>query len=208
MAEEFGFRLHTFTHILEGYKVAKEMEKHGAMASSFSDWWAYKFEVYDAIPENPAIMHEQGVTVSVNSDDAEMARRLNQEAGKSVSYGGVSEQDAMSFVTRNAAMQMTSDDRVGTLTAGKEADVVVWNGNPLSSFSRVERTYVEGRLMFSREMDAQLQERDGELRRFLEQEALKAIAGGARSKAPSRKAYHEYHCDDIEDEMAGEATRD
>lgn len=203
LAEEFGFKIHTFTHILEGYKVASEMAKHGAGASSFSDWWAYKFEVYDAIPENPAIMHEQGVTVSVNSDDAEMARRLNQEAAKSVSYGGVSEYDAMKFATLNAAKQMACDDRVGTIEVGKEADVVVWTGNPLSNMSRVERTFVEGRQYFSRETDAKLRTRDAELRTFLEQQAMASANSGAPTAAPSKKQRREYECETMDDEMAG-----
>ncbi|HLP27045.1 MAG TPA: amidohydrolase family protein [Candidatus Didemnitutus sp.] len=203
LAEEFGFRVHTFTHILEGYKVAKEMAKHGSGASSFADWWAYKFEVYDAIPENPAILHENDVTVSINSDDAEMARRLNQEAAKSVKYGGVSELDAMKFVTINAAKQMAIDARTGSLEDGKDADVVVWTGNPLSNMSRVERTFVDGRMYFARDVDMQLRERDAELRRFLEQEAMKAIAGGASVKAGVSAPRREYHCDTDEDEMSG-----
>jgi imidazolonepropionase-like amidohydrolase len=203
LAEEFGFRVHTFTHILEGYKVAKEMAKHGSGASSFADWWAYKFEVYDAIPENPAILHENDVTVSINSDDAEMARRLNQEAAKSVKYGGVSELDAMKFVTINAAKQMAIDARTGSLEDGKDADVVVWTGNPLSNMSRVERTFDDGRMYFARDVHMQLRERDAELRRFLEQEAMKAIAGGASVKAGVSAPRREYHCDTDEDEMSG-----
>jgi imidazolonepropionase-like amidohydrolase len=203
LAEEFGFRVHTFTHILEGYKVAKEMAAHGAMASSFSDWWAYKFEVYDAVPENPAIMHEQGVVVSVNSDDAEMARRLNQEAGKSVSYGGVSEEDAMKFVTINAAKQMVVDDQTGSLEPGKVADVVVWSGHPLSNTSRAELTYLDGRLMFSRDMDARMRNRDALLRNRMEQLALREMGKGAPSEHRGVKEKREYHCDDIDDEMAG-----
>ena len=208
LAEEFGFRLHTFTHILEGYKVAKEMAEHGAMASTFSDWWAYKFEVYQAIPENPAIMHEQGVVVSINSDDAEMARRLNQEAAKSISYGGVGEEDALKFVTLNAAIQMDAQDVMGSLESGKDADVVVWSGNPLSNMSRVERTFVEGRQMFSLELDAKLRKRDAELRAFLEQEAMKALSGGASADRSGSNGSRLYHCDDNEDEMAGFTTRD
>ncbi len=206
LAEEFGFKVATFTHILEGYKVAREMKQHGAHASSFSDWWAYKFEVYDAIPQNPAIMHEQDVVVSINSDDAEMARRLNQEAGKSVSYGGVSEQDALKFVTLNPAIQMEMDASMGSLEVGKDADVVVWSGNPLSNLSRCERTFVEGREMFSLELDAQLRQRDHRLRRFLEQEALRALDGG--DKPASRGSAHRryYHCDTIEDEMCSTAA--
>lgn len=203
LAEEFGFKVHTFTHILEGYKVAQEMAKHGSGASSFADWWAYKMEVYDAIPESPAIMHDAGVNVSINSDDAEMARRLNQEAAKSVKYGNVAEIDAMKFVTINAAKQMAIDQRTGSLEVGKDGDVVVWTGNPLSNLSRVERTFVDGREYFSRTTDAMMRERDLVLRRLLEQEAIKAISKGAPSVKGGRGPRREYHCDTIEDEVAG-----
>lgn len=202
LAEEFGFRVRTFTHILEGYKVAKEMAKHGAGASSFSDWWAYKFEVYDAIPENPAILHENGVLVSVNSDDAEMARRLNQEAAKSVKYGGVSEDTAITFCTINPATQLAVNDKVGSLDVGKDADVVVWTGHPLSNMSRVERTFVDGRLMFDRAHDAQLRARDAQLRTLLEQEAMKAADAGAALTKGGKPAKHEYDCEDMDDEMS------
>ena len=203
LAEEFGFRVHTFTHILEGYKVAKEMAKHGSGASSFADWWAYKFEVYDAIPENPAILHENKVVVSINSDDAEMARRLNQEAAKSVKYGGVSEEDAMKFVTINAAKQMAVDARTGSLEDNKDADVVVWTGNPLSNMSRVERTFVEGRMFFARDVDALMRARDQELRRFLEQEAIRSANAGASTKLGGRGPQREYECETMDDEMSG-----
>lgn len=203
LAESFGFRVHTFTHILEGYKVAREMAQHGAGGSSFADWWAYKFEVFDAIPESPAIMHEQGVTVSINSDDAEMARRLNQEAAKSVKYGGVSEEDALKFVTINAAKQMAAEDRIGSLEVGKDADLVVWSGHPLSNTSRVERTYVDGTMMFSIEDDARRRLRDAALRAMLEQEALEAIEGGASTSTPRGSRRRMYHCDDMECEIAG-----
>jgi len=203
LAEEFGFKVHTFTHILEGYKVAQEMAKHGVGASSFADWWAYKMEVYDAIPESPAIMHEAGVNVSINSDDAEMARRLNQEAAKSIKYGNVAEIDALKFVTINAAKQMAIDERTGSIEVGKDGDVVVWTGNPLSNTSRVERTFVDGREYFSRSSDAQMRERDAALRRQLEQEAIKAISKGAPAARGGRGPRREYHCDTIEDEVAG-----
>lgn len=203
LAEEFGFRVHTFTHILEGYKVAQEMAKHGSGASSFADWWAYKMEVYDAIPESPSIMHDAGVNVSINSDDAEMARRLNQEAAKSVKYGNVNEVDALKFVTINAAKQMAIDKQTGSLEIGKDADVVVWTGNPLSNTSRVERTFVDGREYFARSTDANLRVRDAALRRQLEQEAIKAIGNGAPAARGSKGPRKEYHCEDIEDEVAG-----
>lgn len=203
LAEEFGFRVHTFTHILEGYKVAKEMAAHGSGASSFADWWAYKFEVFDAIPESPAIMTENKVLVSINSDDAEMARRLNQEAAKSVKYGGISEEEALKYVTINAAKQMANDANTGSLELGKDADIVVWSGNPLSNMSRVERTFVDGRMYFSRDIDQQLRVRDAELRRFLEQEALRSAAGGASTASGGRAPRREYHCDTDDDEMSG-----
>jgi imidazolonepropionase-like amidohydrolase len=205
LAEEFNFKVKTFTHILEGYKVADEMAKHGAGGSSFADWWAYKFEVYDAITQNPAIMHEQGVLVSINSDDAEMARRLNQEAAKSVKYGGVSDTTALKFVTLNAAKQLAVDDRIGSIEVGKQADVVVWSGHPLSNTTRAERTFVDGRQYFSIEQDRALHARDMALRAFLEQQALEALDGGAPSQGGGRGPRREYDCEDIDDEMAGEA---
>ncbi|HRC33849.1 MAG TPA: amidohydrolase family protein, partial [Bacteroidia bacterium] len=132
VADSFHFQVNTFTHILEGYKVADKMKAHGAGASSFSDWWAYKYEVYEAIPYNGKILHDVGVTVAYNSDDAEMARRLNQEAAKAVKYGGVSEQEAWKFVTLNPAKLLHVDDKVGSIKVGKDADVVLWSDNPLS----------------------------------------------------------------------------
>lgn len=203
LAEEFGFKINTFTHILEGYKLAKEMQVHGVGASSFSDWWAYKFEVYDAIPENPSIMHEQGVTVAINSDDAEMARRLNQEAGKSVKYGPVSEEEAMKFVTINPAKLLKVDDRIGSIEVGKDADIVLWSGNPLSNFSKVEQTYVDGRKYFDRKVDEQLRKRDASIRATLEQKAMQSDekSEGGKSRFSGNK--HLYDCEDIADEVAG-----
>jgi imidazolonepropionase-like amidohydrolase len=204
LAEEFGFRVQTFTHILEGYKVAREMKEHGATASSFADWWAYKFEVYDAIPQNPAIMAEQGIITSVNSDDAEMARRLNQEAAKSVKYGDMSKVEALKMCTINPAIQLKVDDRVGSIEVGKDADLVLWNGEPLSNYSRVEQTYVDGRCYFDRTRDEQLRLRDRRLRALLEQRALEALRRGEQpSQQPPRRRNRLYDCEDIEDEVAG-----
>lgn len=132
VAEQFNFRVNTFTHILEGYKVADKLKKHGAGAAGFSDWWAYKFEVYEAIPYNGAILHDQGVVTAFNSDDAEMARRLNQEAAKAVKYGNVPEEEALKFVTLNPAKLLHIDNRVGSIKKGKDADLVLWNDHPLS----------------------------------------------------------------------------
>ena len=143
----------TFQHILEGYKVAKAMAKHGAMGSAFSDWWAYKFEVYDAIPYNGALMHRAGVVVSFNSDDRELARHLNHEAAKAIKYGGVKPAEALKFVTLNPAKQLRIDKHVGSIEIGKQADLVVWSSSPLSTMSRCEQTWIEGRKYFDRRTD-------------------------------------------------------
>lgn len=204
LAEEFGFRVQTFTHILEGYKVAREMKEHGATASSFADWWAYKFEVYDAIPHNPTIMAEQGVVTSVNSDDAEMGRRLNQEAAKSIKYDGMRQEDALKMCTINPALQLKVDSRVGSIEVGKDADIVLWSGNPLSNYSRVEQTYVDGRCYFDRGIDEQLRQRDRQLRAVLEQRALEALQRGEKvaQRLPPRRS-RLYDCEDVEDEIKG-----
>ncbi|MBC7968084.1 MAG: amidohydrolase, partial [Fuerstia sp.] len=154
--EEYNVTIGTFQHILEGYKVADEMAKHGAMASAFSDWWAYKFEVYDAIPHAGALMHKQGVVVSFNSDDGELARHLNQEAAKAIKYGGVPREEALKFVTLNPARQLRIEHLVGSLEPGKHADFVVWNGDPLSNFTRCEQTWIDGRRYFQRDEDAEM----------------------------------------------------
>lgn len=154
VAEKFGFRVNTFTHILEGYKVADKMKEHGASVSTFSDWWAYKNEVQDAIPYNAAIMQKVGLNVAINSDDAEMARRLNQEAAKSVKYGGISEEDALKMVTINPAKMLHVDDRVGSIKEGKDADLVLWSDNPLSIYAKALYTLVDGTIFFDREKDA------------------------------------------------------
>jgi imidazolonepropionase-like amidohydrolase len=156
VAEEFGFQIGAFQHVLEGYKVAHEIAAHGAGASTFSDWWAYKIEAYDAIPYNGAIMHDAGVVVSFNSDSGDLARRMNLEAAKAVKYGGLSEEEALKFVTINPAIQLNLDDRIGSLEVGKDADFVVWNGNPLSVYSRPDVTFVDGRKMFDRELDREM----------------------------------------------------
>lgn len=156
VAEKFGFKVNTFTHILEGYKVADKMKAHGANAGTFSDWWAYKLEVQDAIPYNPGIMNAVGVNVAINSDDAEMARRLNQEAAKAMKYSNVSEQDAWKMVTINAAKMLRIDNKVGSLKVGKDADVVVWSANPLSIYAKSLYTIVDGTIYFDRDKDAEL----------------------------------------------------
>ncbi|MBL7997564.1 MAG: amidohydrolase family protein, partial [Candidatus Kapabacteria bacterium] len=208
LCEDFKFQVKNFTHILEGYKVAKEMKEHGTTASSFADWWAYKMEVQDAIPQNPAILAEQGVVTSINSDDAEMARRLNQEAAKSVKYGGMKENDALKMVTINPAIQLGVDDVTGSIEVGKQADVVVWTGHPLSNISRVEQTYVDGKRYFDRETDAQLRLRDGAIRAELEQRALKALSGGEAKAPTASKSKREYDCEDTGNEVGGNDCND
>jgi imidazolonepropionase-like amidohydrolase len=144
VAEDFGFRVNTFTHILEGYKVADKMAEHGVGGSTFSDWWAYKYEVKEAIPYNAVLMQQAGVTVAINSDDREMARRLNQEAAKSIKYGGMEEIDALAMVTINPAKLLHLDDRMGSIKTGKDADLVLWDNHPLSIYARSELTLVDG----------------------------------------------------------------
>ncbi len=200
VAERFGFKLNTFTHILEGYKVADKMAKHGAGGSTFSDWWAYKYEVYEAIPQNAKMMADRGVPVAINSDDAEMARRLNQEAAKSVMYGGMKEEDAWKMVTLNPAKLLHVDDRVGSIKAGKDADLVLWNDNPLSVYARAEKTWVDGVLYFDRQEDAKLQ-------KWVEQERARIIqklyaqpkGGEGRERGGAAKKQH-YECESNEDE--------
>jgi len=153
VAEDFGFTVASFQHVLEGYKVANELAAAGSGASTFSDWWAYKFEVIDAIPYNGAIMQDRGVVVSFNSDSSDLARRLNTEAAKAVRYGGVPEAEALKFVTLNPAIQLGIDDRVGSLEKGKDADFVVWSGHPLSTYTRCEQTWIDGRKYFDRQYD-------------------------------------------------------
>jgi imidazolonepropionase-like amidohydrolase len=150
LAEELGFKIATFQHVLEGYKVAKEIAAHGAGASTFSDWWGYKIEAEDAIPHNAAIMTRKGVLVSINSDSAEHARRLNTEAAKSMKWGGLSEDEALALVTINPAKQLRIDNRVGSLEVGKDADVVIWSRHPLSTYAIVERAYIDGIAYYDR----------------------------------------------------------
>ncbi len=153
VAEEFGFKVRSFQHVLEGYKVASEIAKHGAGASSFSDWWAYKLEAYDAIPYNAAIMASHGVNVSLNSDSDELARRLYWEAAKAVKYGGVAEAEALKMVTLNPAWQLGVDKRVGSIEVGKDADLAIFSAHPFAPDARVETTLVDGTVYFDRAKD-------------------------------------------------------
>jgi len=153
LAEEFGFRIATFQHVLEGYKVAKEIAAHGAGASTFSDWWAYKVEAYDAIPYNAALMTEKGVVVSINSDSAEEARHLNQEAAKTMKWGGLSETEALKLVTLNPAQQLRIAERVGSIEVGKDADLVIYDKRPLSVYAVAQKVLIDGQVYFDREQD-------------------------------------------------------
>ncbi|MFK8165549.1 MAG: amidohydrolase family protein, partial [Lewinella sp.] len=198
VADRHNFRVNTFTHILEGYKVADQMAKHGAAGSTFSDWWAYKYEVNEAIPFNGALMHEQGVLTGFNSDDAEMARRLNQEAGKAVLFGGVSEEEALKFVTLNPAKMLHIDDRVGSIKTGKDADIVVWNNHPLSIYARAEHTFVDGIEYFNRAKDAELRKGIQEERNALVQKSLDAKKKGAATQAPKGKKRRMLHCNSLD----------
>ncbi len=170
--DEYDITIGTFQHILEGYKVAEKMAEHGAMASAFSDWWAYKFEVYDAIPYAGKLMHDAGVVVSFNSDDGELATHLNQEAAKAVKYGGVPEAEALKFVTLNPAKQLRIDQYVGSIEKGKHADIAIWNASPLSSFARCEQTWIDGRKFFDVQQDMEMQQQVAEMRQTLIQKIL------------------------------------
>lgn len=180
VANKMGYTVNTFTHILEGYKVADKMLKHGSYASTFSDWWAYKMEVEDAIPYNAAIMQKVGLTVAINSDDAEMARRLNQEAAKIVKYGGVTEEEALKMVTLNPAKMLHVEDKVGSLKPGKDGDVVVWSDHPLSIYAKSLYTIVDGTVYFDRQKDEQLQ-KDVDAERL---RLVRKMNGEKRSGAP------------------------
>ena len=188
VANRMGYKYNTFTHILEGYKVADKMKAHGANASTFSDWWAYKMEVQDAIPYNAAIMHKVGLNVAINSDDAEMARRLNQEAAKVVKYGGVTEEEALKMVTLNPAKMLRVDDRVGSLKTGKDGDVVVWSDHPLSVYAKSLYTIVDGIVYFDRVKDEDMQKLvDAERNRI-----VKKMNSEKKSGAPVTPAQPSY----------------
>lgn len=154
LAEEFGIKVNTLIHFNEGYKIADQIKQHGAAASVFSDWWDYKYEVYEGTSYNASMLLEQGVLTCLHSDDAEMGRRLNQEAAKVVKYGNISEEEALKLVTINPARILHLDNRIGSIKPGKDADLVVWSGNPLSVYSRAMKTMIDGVFYFDEENDA------------------------------------------------------
>ena len=196
VADSMGFTLNTFTHILEGYKVAEKMKAHGVGASTFSDWWAYKYEVNDAIPHNGALLNDMGIVTAFNSDDAEMARRLNQEAAKAVKYGGASEEDAWKFITLNPAKLLHIDDKTGSLKKGKDADIVLWSGHPMSVYSLAEQTYVDGRLYYSLNLDRENRLRNAKERNRLTQKMLSEKKKGKNTQKIKKERSYLFHCDD------------
>ena len=171
VADDYGFKIRTLQHALEGYKVADEIKAHGAGASTFSDWWAYKEEAYDAIPYNAAIMQKKGIVVSLNSDDAELMRHLNTEAAKVMKYGGLSETEALAMVTINPAKQLGIDNRVGSIETGKDADLVVYDKYPLSDYAKVQKVLIDGTIYFDRDKDVSGRSaKDAEKKKLIEKE--------------------------------------
>ncbi|MBX7182101.1 MAG: amidohydrolase family protein [Bacteroidia bacterium] len=201
VADSMGFKVNTFTHILEGYKVADKMKKHGVGGSTFSDWWAYKWEVNDAIPYNAAMLNKVGVVTAINSDDAEMGRRLNQEAAKTVKYGGVSEEDALKMVTLNPAKLLHLDSKMGSIKPGKDADLVLWNGPPLSIYTKADYTFVDGVCYFDKDKDVAARRSMAEERTRILQKMIKAKKNGEKTQKPETKTYREYHCETVDEEV-------
>ena len=197
VAERFNFRINTFTHILEGYKVADKMAQHGVAASTFADWWNYKWEVRYAIPYNAAIMHRAGVLTAINSDDAEMGRRLNQEAAKSVKYAGISEEDALKMVTLNPARMLHLDNQMGSIKVGKSADIVLWTDHPLSVYAKPEKTIIDGKVYFDLEKDAANNKELAADRARLIQKLKNAKKSGMPVQRAESKSQLDFHCDDV-----------
>ena len=196
VADSMKFKVNTFTHILEGYKVADKMKAHGVNASTFADWWAYKYEVIEAIPFNAAIMHKVGVNVAINSDDAEMGRRLNQEAAKIIKYGNVSEEDAWKMVTLNPAKMLHLDNKLGSIKVGKDADLVLWNFNPLSIYAKPEMTFVDGICYFSIAQDEALRITIKTERQRLINKMIAAKQAGEKTEHKVSFIDENYHCED------------
>jgi imidazolonepropionase-like amidohydrolase len=196
VADSMKFKVNTFTHILEGYKVADKMKQHGASASTFADWWAYKYEVVDAIPQNAAILNKMGIVTAINSDDAEMGRRLNQEAAKIIKYAGISEMDAWKMVTLNPAKMLHLDGHTGSVKVGKDADIVLWSHNPLSIDARAEMTLVDGVCYFDRKKDLLQRERIQQERMRLIQKMILAKQNGEKAEKKVSEIDVDYHCED------------
>ena len=195
VAEKFNFNINTFTHILEGYKLADKMKKHGVGGSTFSDWWAYKYEVNDAIPFNAAIMHNAGVTVAINSDDREMSRRLNQEAAKSIKYGGMTEIEAWNMITINPAKLLHLDKQTGSIKVGKDADVVLWTDHPLSIYAKVQTTIIDGTVYFDIDQDLAKRKAVKKERSQLMNMMMNVKINGGKVQAPIKKIQREVNCE-------------
>lgn len=201
VADTFGFTLNTFTHVLEGYKVADKLKAHGSNVSTFSDWWAYKSEVQDAIAYNAAIMQKVGLNVAINSDDAEMARRLNQESAKTIKYGNLSEAEAWKMCTINPAVMLHIADRVGSIKVGKDADLVLWTANPLSIYAKPEKTIVDGIIYFDLAKDAQQQKWIASERNRLIQKMIDAKNNGEKT-TPAAVTFDNLDEDQNDDERS------
>lgn len=200
VADSMGFKINTFTHILEGYKVADKMKAHGAGGSTFADWWAYKMEVKDAIPYNAAILSKMGIVTAINSDDAEMGRRLNQEAAKAVKYGALSEEEALKLCTLNPAKLLHLDNKVGYVKVGYDADVVLWSDNPLSINAKAEKTIIDGIIYYDIDKDKKLREAMQKERARLVQKMIAAKKNGEKTQKAELKQEKLRHCDDFEEE--------
>ncbi len=187
LAEELGFRIRTLQHVLEGYKVADEIAAHGAGASTFSDWWTYKVEAQDAIPYNAALMTRRGVLVSINSDSGEEVRHLNREAAKTIKWGGLSEDEALKLITLNPAKQLGIDHRVGSIEAGKDADLVIWDKHPLSVYAKVVTTFIDGKIYFDREQDRKRRKAIAEEKKALLSKEKEAEAKRKKAAAKAKK---------------------
>ncbi|MXV49974.1 amidohydrolase family protein [Pedobacter sp. HMF7647] len=207
VADSMGFKINTFTHILEGYKLADKMKEHHIAGSTFSDWWAYKMEVAEAIPYNGKLMHEVGVLTGFNSDDAEMARRLNQEAAKAVTYGNLSQEDALKLVTLNPAKMLHVDNRIGSIKAGKDADLVLWSDNPLSIYAKAEKTFVDGIAYWDIDENA-IREKDmkAEEGRII-QRMLEAKGNGSAAQRPAFQRPRLYECETLEEDAFKDFTK-
>jgi imidazolonepropionase-like amidohydrolase len=195
VAERFNFNINTFTHILEGYKLADKMKAHGVGGSTFSDWWAYKYEVNDAIPYNAAIMHNSGVTVAINSDDREMSRRLNQEAAKTIKYGGMTELEAWNMVTINPAKLLHLDNRVGSIKVGKDADVVLWTEHPMSIYAKAQTTIIDGTVYFDIDRDLAQRKAVKKERSLLMNMMLNEKNNGGKVQAPKMNTKRDVTCE-------------
>ncbi|MFM2019102.1 MAG: hypothetical protein RL007_2758 [Bacteroidota bacterium] len=198
VSDSMGFKVNTFTHILEGYKVADKMKQHGAGASSFSDWWAYKYEVKDAIPQNAALLYRMGIVTAINSDDAEMARRLNQEAAKSIKYGGLSETQSLQLVTLNPAKLLHLDNHMGQIKVGMDADVVLWSDNPTSVYAKVETTIVDGQVMYNSKDDEEIRKDMEEDRARITQKMIAEKNDGAPVRPVKSRRPKLWDCEDME----------